>query len=105
MADTIAARVARGAALLDERMPGWDQRINLDRLDLHSPCRCILGQIFPASSRDGGYWDGIKELGLASWGPDPGGAEAYGFTTARNFQMLTAEWRRVIGARRAGGAS
>jgi hypothetical protein len=42
---TIAERVARGAALLDEREPGWWQRIDLGALDMDEPCECVLGQL------------------------------------------------------------
>lgn len=39
------ARVAKGAAHLDRVTPGWWRLINADRLDLHSSCNCIVGQI------------------------------------------------------------
>lgn len=45
MTDTIEARVARGAALLDEAVPGWETMIDLGALDLESSCRCVVGQI------------------------------------------------------------
>lgn len=34
------------ARLLDERIPGWHQRINLDVLDIMNPCACVLGQLY-----------------------------------------------------------
>lgn len=49
--DLLDRAVARGAALLDERMPGWAARIDLDRLELDDTDRCILGQLFPESVR------------------------------------------------------
>jgi len=39
-------RVARGAKFLDERVPNWEQRINLERLDISSDTDCVLGQLF-----------------------------------------------------------
>jgi len=53
VSDDLAARVARGMAVLDERMPGWDALIDLDLLDLdegvHDPqeseCGCVLAQL------------------------------------------------------------
>lgn len=51
-------RVARGAALLDEQVPGWERRIDPDRLDVTSACGCILGQVF------GSYDDGCRQLQL-----------------------------------------
>lgn len=46
MSDSIEARVARGAAWLDENHPGWERRIDLADLQLSSSCRCVLGQLF-----------------------------------------------------------
>jgi hypothetical protein len=42
----VAQSVAAGAAFLDERMPGWPERIDLDKLDLSGCWRCVLGQLF-----------------------------------------------------------
>lgn len=44
--DTVEARVARGAAWLDEHEPGWERRIDLALLALKDSCRCVLGQVF-----------------------------------------------------------
>lgn len=38
--------VAAGAALLDQAMPGWAGRIDLNHLDLMSGAQCVLGQLF-----------------------------------------------------------
>lgn len=51
--------VARGMALLDERMPGWEHNIDLGSLDVGSPSRCVVGQLF-----EGGFTHGITELDL-----------------------------------------
>lgn len=99
MDDTIEARVTRGAQLLDERLPGWVDRIDLDRLNLASSCNCILGQKF------GDYLDGIDALfncqntdainhGFDAFEDEGADAEA------AEYEALTAEWRRVILARR-----
>lgn len=37
-------RVARGAALLDLRKPGWEHRVVIPNLEMHSAHFCILGQ-------------------------------------------------------------
>lgn len=37
--------VARGAALLDSKLPGWADQIDLDALKLDDACACVLGQI------------------------------------------------------------
>src|SRR5690606_6748890 len=38
-------RVQKGAAFLDEILPGWHQIIDLDTLNLASGCKCICGQL------------------------------------------------------------
>ena len=43
---TFTERVQRGALLLDEKIPGWYAKINLDRLDLENTENCVLGQVF-----------------------------------------------------------
>lgn len=40
------AAVKRGAALLDERVPGWREKVNPQLLDLTHWTYCVLGQIF-----------------------------------------------------------
>ncbi len=48
--------VARGMALLDEKVPGWRERIELRDLDMTDCQLCVLGQIF------GDYMDGLDEV-------------------------------------------
>jgi hypothetical protein len=88
---TVAERAERGAALLDERMPGWWQHIDLDRLDIDSPCDCVAGQI-------GGYTEILQALGL-----DDGAEYDYGFDggSFASTRALTPAWRDLILARRA----
>lgn len=38
--------VVRGAKLLDEKVPGWADKINLSKFKMHSSDRCILAQTF-----------------------------------------------------------
>lgn len=45
MKKTNEKRVLRGAAWLDEVMPDWFERIDLDELNLADECWCVLGQI------------------------------------------------------------
>lgn len=40
-----AEAVAQGAQLLDEKHPGWHQKIDLDLLDVGCGCTCICGQL------------------------------------------------------------
>jgi hypothetical protein len=97
MTATIAERVAAGAALLDEAEPGWDQRIDLDLLDIMDSCGC------PAGQPDGrGYGAGLTALGLAE--ESPARLAELGFHWGAAFgdiDALNAAWRELIEARRA----
>lgn len=91
---TVEERVANGVTWLDENQSGWVDRINLDRLVMRSPCRCVLGQLF------GDFWD-------APAGVHGNKGEAMGFESilslggfVADFAALDAEWKRVITARR-----
>ncbi len=42
---TTATRVQAGTAWLDDALPGWADKVDLDRLNLASSCNCILGQL------------------------------------------------------------
>ena len=107
----VAERVARGTALLDERMPGWDKRIDLAALNISSACGCILGQL--AEDKAGGYWPDIaSQFGVTPWGSDAD----YGFNAAKadeedsedeadafesdDYAGLESEWRALITERR-----
>lgn len=54
-----ATAVRKGATMLDERVPGWAERMNLDMLRLSNPSWCPLAQ---ATGKM--YSDGAKQLGL-----------------------------------------
>lgn len=108
MTDTIETRVARGVALLDEKLPGWWQRIDLARLNLGSPCNCILGQEFASHEDvDGDWWTGYEVAQDVLL--DYRDATTFGFdlkfADSCDFPSLTAEWKRVILARRGGEAA
>lgn len=51
-------RIARGAALLDEEMPGWAEKISLEILDINDSEMCILAQLY------GSFYGGGENLGL-----------------------------------------
>jgi hypothetical protein len=96
---TIAERVAKGTALLDEKLPGWWRAINLVRLELNDCQDCLLGQLF------GDYDDGLPELGLSDRAAAESGFAEPGFLLERtDYPSLGAEWVRVILARREAGA-
>lgn len=43
--EDLRRRAERGALLLDARLPGWHQRLNLNALRMANSCRCVLGQL------------------------------------------------------------
>lgn len=44
--------VARGAKLLDKRIPGWAKLIDVPALKLNNANLCVLGQVFTKKIRD-----------------------------------------------------
>jgi hypothetical protein len=106
-----AERIERGAALLDERAPGWRQRIDLEKLELSSCTTCVLGQV--AGSTDPWGWREVR-LGF---GLDYSAAEDHGFSLTdseylaiaddiedvndvRAYRSLTDAWKQYIEATR-----
>ena len=77
--------VTRGIALLDEHLPGWQDEIDWDDLEMDTCEKCILGQIF------GDYQKGLRLLGLEG---DRG--TRYGFNTEGSWDKLTNLWRRMV---------
>lgn len=53
-----AKRVASGMELLDEKIPGWTKKIELESLNIAFSHDCILGQLF------GNYLRGLRHLSL-----------------------------------------
>lgn len=64
--DLIRGRVARGAQLLDDNIPGWRDSIDKRRLNLCDAHGCILGQLHDEGpfATQSGYAIGSKNLGL-----------------------------------------
>lgn len=106
-----AARVQRGAALLDEKWPTWAQDIDLDRLDIQEGDNCMTAQYaqmlgLADRSDDTAYEDGQQSLGL-----DDGQYEGHGFnaegasycdlqTDMVGYSTLNRLWRDLIIQRR-----
>lgn len=55
----IPEEVKAGMALLDEKAPGWRDKIHPQQLNMSFCFTCILGQVF------GEYHHGLKQLGIA----------------------------------------
>jgi hypothetical protein len=102
---TVAERVARGAELLDEKVPGWAERISVAELDLSSCSSCVIGQLFATEAFNGaglwpsGYDFGVQIIGVNGW------ESWYGFdrrfSDTEPWSELNDEWRRVIAERTA----
>lgn len=119
---TVAGRVAKGAAFLDEHDPGWwradvPDAISLADLDLGDTSRCVLGQRCPLellrdylpAVRPGvryfAYAAHLRRQAAVGGGGSP---EAWGIAMGfvatgdldREWSALTAAWRTVISGRR-----
>lgn len=108
-----AARVAKGAALLDEQRPGWVDEIDLDTLDIRSTSDCVTAQLSGVAD----YLTGMRDLGLT-----PGNEGTYvalgfntesyhpaeelpeeppeGYDQEEAYDILNGLWRELITTRR-----
>lgn len=97
------AAVARGAKLLDKRVPGWARKVKLTMLNIASSANCVLGQLF-----EGSYGQGARELFsggsfLASYENEWRQSIRHGFLAPTgNIAALTEAWKDQVRARRAG---
>ncbi len=86
------AEVAKGIALLDEKQPGWRERINLSALDMGHCGQCILGQVF------GDYEIGVNHFFAIGSHSLP---KIHGFLSGAwqdsDWQDLRDEWRCQLG--------
>jgi hypothetical protein len=93
------SNIERGMALLDEKVPGWDQRIDLRSLDVGSRMQCVVGQLFGVRDNDLLYL-GYQALGVKR-------PRQYGFSLdwdlgyRATYGGLTTAWKRKIRERRA----
>jgi hypothetical protein len=108
------ARVARGAALFDEKFPGWADRIDLAMLDVSSTRDCPAGQVVCNAAGDDAYQDAMDELGFPLFGDGPADhgfilsiTEHLAFSDAASsedkvavYAPLTEAWRRAAITRR-----
>jgi len=91
------ARVARGVALLDERLPGWRDRIDLKKLRLDNACFCVLGQLYAGTTTLYGYFTGIHALRIVGdRRAGTCGFTLFGDEDDRCWKELEDEWKRQI---------
>lgn len=102
----VAERVAAGAAHLDEQETGWWERIDLDRLNLMSPCRCVLGQLDTGMQPNEDWDDICRRFGLDDSADEDIslGFCASGDEGVSEWRHLESEWRNLITERRTRGA-
>lgn len=89
----IQERVIQGADFLDNKVPGWAKRINLETLEMSSICRCSLGQLY------GDFTVGRNHLNLNYERSVNMGFDARGLThidRIREFSLLDRAWRAAI---------
>ena len=90
-------KVAKGAALMDKELPGWEKKIDLERLDLGDICNCVVGQLYPDESYITAVYDllGINSIIEST-------TDEYGFSASewRDYPSLTREWKQLIQERR-----
>lgn len=79
-----AARVAKGVNLLDEKHPGWDKKIDLDKFRMADGCNCVVGQVGGDVDEDDNFWDHLAKLfGRGREGVDASRADARATLTPR----------------------
>lgn len=93
--DEAQARVAKGAAILDQARPGWWNRIDVGTLTLSDPCHCIVGQLARVRNDFDAYEAEWEEL----FGEE-GGEEEGVYATQENYPKLQDVWIEAIADRR-----
>lgn len=72
---------------LDREYPGWEKRIDLERLDMFSIKDCLLGQLNPESARGGWTAEVIR---LVGWDTNSN------VTPTTYFACRDEEWKQLI---------
>ncbi len=91
-----SARVLRGAVILDNYFgkQDWRSEINLDKLVMEDPFRCVLGQLF------GDYTTALHKLGLAFVPDGTSPRWEAGFSTDawdnEDWERLDYEWKTYL---------
>lgn len=93
----LKARVGRGAALLDDKQPGWAPRIDVPTLDINDEYHCVLGQVYKPGLHQSGYAAGLNALN----GTSVLNTQAHGFNIDNpgDDARLLPLWREAIEAR------
>ena len=82
-------RAARGAKLLDEKLPRWSDKIDREKLSMKCGLSCILGQCYA------GYEAGLYELGFDNNRSEDGDAVQNGFVLNDVTEREDHEWSKL----------
>ena len=105
---TIEERVAKGAALMDEKVPGWERKIDTASLDMGQCPRCVIGQVLginetlPYLYQMSEFAEKCQSLGLEFGGYDDNGIEDHGFDVSDDddeYAVLGTAWLAEIARR------
>lgn len=100
--EELHANITRGMEFLDEYMPNWRAKVEVDSLNLGEPCRCVLGQV------DHDFYTAMLRAGHAEVDADTGVIRAdwkwayeHGFAAVSSldfeaWDVLTDLWRERI---------
>ena len=103
----LSDRVKKGAKLLDEKAPGWYEKVNLSKLEMNSYHGCVVGQLgkaeFPSFIAGVAYNEYCRAV--LNTDPDNENAAEYGFTIKYGedfsyWAKLEKLWRTEIEKRR-----
>lgn len=92
-------QIEAGASLLDEKVPGWESKIDLEELDLSDTYFCVIGQLFPHTR----YVKVICEVFWSDLDQDTSQLSInHGFAldVFSEYPALTKEWKQFIQERR-----
>lgn len=96
-------QVIKGAAVLDEKVPGWRDKIDPDTLDLESLEDCVLGQLFPLEESERMDYGTAWGKGMKTLFPnylDTNEHIEYGFEcdsgNGQTYEELTAAWKEYL---------
>lgn len=96
-----------GAKFLDERVPGWADRIDLTELDIHSSETCVLGQLYehilPGAQMQqdsSPFVESVLALGLED---EEVTGLGFGSEDAKLYPHLTSAWKDEVAHRQRAG--
>ncbi len=103
---TVSGAVANGVTFLDDTIPDWRDRVNMEKFDISSPFACVLGQVFrmvgtAPTAWTAGTWalhDWVESTDRYNPVMEFSLLHEYGFEQETGYDELEAEWRKVLTA-------